>query len=145
MKAITLWQPWATWVVLGMKTIETRPHPKLSSLAGKRIAIHAGLKWDDDAFDLARPFLSAENEYYTASMVHSRGKIIGAVDVVGFRKMLVPEDSQRALIECVNIPFSRYGLILENPTVFDEPVPMKGSQGIWNWPTEMSEQEELEL
>lgn len=51
MKVITLWQPWATWVVLGWKTIETRLHPRFASLAGQVIGIHAGLKFDDLAMD----------------------------------------------------------------------------------------------
>jgi hypothetical protein len=41
MKAISLHQPWATWVALGWKTIETRMHARFKGLVGQRIAIHA--------------------------------------------------------------------------------------------------------
>src|SRR4051812_2579174 len=43
MKAITLWQPWASLIADGRKTIETRPRPwhYLGS-----IAIHAGQRVD---------------------------------------------------------------------------------------------------
>src|SRR5579871_5814035 len=41
MKVISLWQPWASLVVLGHKTIETRSWPAPSSLIGKVIGIAA--------------------------------------------------------------------------------------------------------
>ena len=43
MKAITLWQPWASLIADGTKTIETRSWAPPSSLLGQRIAIHAAL------------------------------------------------------------------------------------------------------
>ena len=42
MYAITLHQPWATLVVLGMKNVETRSWPAPKRLLGQVIAIHAG-------------------------------------------------------------------------------------------------------
>ena len=42
MYAITLQQPWATLIALGMKKVETRSWPAPARLAGKRIAVHAG-------------------------------------------------------------------------------------------------------
>lgn len=42
MNAITLHQPWATLVALGVKTIETRSWPAPKSAIGQRLAIHAG-------------------------------------------------------------------------------------------------------
>src|SRR5688500_9634413 len=44
MKALTLWQPWASLVAVGVKTIETRSWPAPNSLNGERIAIHAAAK-----------------------------------------------------------------------------------------------------
>lgn len=41
MKALTLWQPWASLIALGVKTIETRSWAAPKSLIGQRIAIHA--------------------------------------------------------------------------------------------------------
>ena len=42
MKAKTLYQPFATLIAEGLKTIETRSKPPPRSLIGHRIAIHAG-------------------------------------------------------------------------------------------------------
>lgn len=44
MKAITLWQPWAELVALGVKHIETRSWPAPPAIIGQRIAIHAAAK-----------------------------------------------------------------------------------------------------
>lgn len=41
MRALTLWQPWASLVAIGAKTIETRSWPAPASAVGERIAIHA--------------------------------------------------------------------------------------------------------
>ena len=42
MYAITLHQPWATLIALGIKTVETRSWPAPERLLGQVIAIHAG-------------------------------------------------------------------------------------------------------
>ena len=42
MKALTVWQPWASLVVIGAKPYEYRKWPAPASLVGQRIVIHAG-------------------------------------------------------------------------------------------------------
>lgn len=45
MRAITLWQPWASLIAEGAKTIETRPFPHpWRSAVGERVAIHAAAR-----------------------------------------------------------------------------------------------------
>jgi len=46
MKAISLWQPWATLIVMGAKRVETRSWKPPEALIGKRIAIHASKRLD---------------------------------------------------------------------------------------------------
>ncbi len=41
MKAISLWQPWASLLVLGLKRFETRSFPFPGAVRGQRVAIHA--------------------------------------------------------------------------------------------------------
>ena len=41
MKAISLWQPWASLVAVGAKRYETRHWPAPDGLVGQRVAIHA--------------------------------------------------------------------------------------------------------
>jgi hypothetical protein len=42
MKALTIWQPWASLILVGAKPYEFRGWPPPAWLVGKRIAIHAG-------------------------------------------------------------------------------------------------------
>lgn len=61
MKALTLRQPWASLIVHGVKTIETRSWKAPDALIGERIAIHAARHmpadmacWEAGAYALAR-------------------------------------------------------------------------------------------
>ena len=38
--AITLWQPWATWIAWRWKTIETRGHDRFRRLVGQFASVH---------------------------------------------------------------------------------------------------------
>jgi activating signal cointegrator 1 len=52
-KAISLWQPWASLIACGMKPYETRHWSPPRELIGQTIAIHAAKKRDKDGIDLA--------------------------------------------------------------------------------------------
>ena len=56
MYAITLHQPWASLIALGIKTVETRSWPAPERLLGQTIAIHAGKRVARD------PGVAVENE-----------------------------------------------------------------------------------
>jgi hypothetical protein len=43
-KAITIWQPWATLIMIGAKPHEFRGYPAPGFVRGKRIVIHAGAR-----------------------------------------------------------------------------------------------------
>jgi activating signal cointegrator 1 len=48
--ALTLWQPWASFIAIGVKPYETRSKPPPLRLVGLRIAIHAAARkprWSD--------------------------------------------------------------------------------------------------
>lgn len=44
MPALTLWQPWASLMAIGVKSIETRSWPAPVKLIGDRIALHAAAR-----------------------------------------------------------------------------------------------------
>lgn len=48
MKAISLWQPWASLWVAGIKRCETRSWPFPAALFGQPIAVHAAKRWTLD-------------------------------------------------------------------------------------------------
>jgi hypothetical protein len=144
MKTISLWQPWAIWIPSGLKKIETRMHGQFAPLVGERIAIHATAKPSgpklrermEFAREAAGEYLkqivpgATDDEPWWDTDFLTFGAVLGAVDVVDHRK-LTAEDSLDALIDCSDD--DRYGLIFENPTMFEEPVPAKGALYAWEW------------
>jgi hypothetical protein len=44
MKALTIWQPWASLILVGAKPYEFRGWPPPKWLIGRRLAIHAGMR-----------------------------------------------------------------------------------------------------
>lgn len=144
MKAITLWQPWASLIALGLKTIETRGHDHFKWLKGQRIAIHAGKQFDRQAI---REIASAE--WWTPELDerlswdydgtrHSRldsdnvwpsGLVLCTAQVVEAR-WLTPADNRAAFCRCDP---TRFGLVLVQVKRLIPPVPAKGAQGVWEW------------
>ena len=118
---ISLWQPWAQWIILGWKTIETRLHPRFEKLAGKRIGIHAAHCWDRQGITAAREYLTPEQISQTYEMLAARKRD-------GGHRLTEPEDAPRALIECET---HRYGLFLRDHLKFSTPIPAIGRQGIF--------------
>ena len=58
MHAITLHQPWASLITLGIKTVETRSWPAPERLVGQTIAVHAGKRV------VRKPGVAVENEMW---------------------------------------------------------------------------------
>lgn len=128
--AITLTQPWATWIALGWKRIETRDHPRFAWLQDRRIAIHAGKTWDRDWIDTAGPYLLPDQIEKTHELAFDvRGAVVCLV-VVDKARQLRPEDAAAALCECSPL---RFGLVLGAMSAFAEPIPARGAQGAWRW------------
>lgn len=44
LRALTIWQPWASLIIAGFKPYEFRPRPAPRALWGQRIVIHAGAR-----------------------------------------------------------------------------------------------------
>lgn len=164
MKTLTVWQPWASLIVMGVKTFETRGWE--TKYRGK-IAIHAAKK---DPCKM--PLLGMEKfekiadkafeEHNTGWCVLPRGAIIGTADLVNcwlivyhpgtnidlakhisigaeldvpkhhpdFDKYIVPSETELILGDWTP---GRYAWELKNVVMFDEPIEIKGQQGLWNW------------
>jgi len=142
MKAISLWQPWATFVVLGWKTIETRTHSRFKSLAGQRIAIHAARAVDKSGawFDFLPTGLGGLEAKYTETLITmSRSTIVCTATVtvmrwapnVDFKER--EEWNRQAMCEVGG----KFCLFLEDIKPLKENPPLRGRQGIFNVPDEL--------
>lgn len=117
MRALSLWQPWASLVYDERKPVETR-HWEM--LYRGPLAIHAAMKVDKDA---------CEDFGYDPKVI-ARGAILCVVNVVGcvrFPHPSAPPDPYGDFHE------GRFGIIMKMLQKFEKPIPAKGHQGIWYW------------
>ena len=140
MKALTLFDPWATLVVLGAKQYETRSWP--TSHRGP-LAIHVSKKWDTElqAQGWQEPFYSAA--LGRADFGVATGCIIGMVDIQGIfptsswqcESSLELTEKERAF---GSFSPGRWAWRLYNPRRLATPIPCTGHQGIWNVPPDIA-------
>jgi hypothetical protein len=121
---ITLYQPWATWIMRGWKTIETRTHNRFASLNGKTILIHAGQTTDAEAIN--NPYLTKEQLLLNPDEMIN-GFILGSAKVHASMQLDYTH-AANALIECET---KRYGLFLYGVKRWEIPIKEKGEMGIW--------------
>lgn len=126
MRALTLKQPWASAIVRLGKDVENRRWAPAGRHLGTRIAVHAGSSMDR-ASALPRDGLPS-------------GAIVGSVELVGYVDSrtrasvnLTPEDVDVVLSSAwaEDSPFWWY---VRAPLELIEPVPIKGSLGLWTIP-----------
>ena len=158
MKALTLWQPWASLLAYGAKKYETR------SWATKYrgpIAIHAATRpvieilrtLDQHTIDAMGMALSsrADGRYGANDLLGlPRGHIIATAELVGCYEMYESNSLVERTSICIKrdlsgIPISgnellfgdwtpgRYAWEFANMTMLPEPIPAKGHQQLWNW------------
>lgn len=128
LSVISLWQPWATWVALGWKTIETRTHDRFKNLAGKRIGIHAAKKWDNNALSFASDYLTTRQVDRTLTWANKPDYGLVATAYVEKHILAIPRDAECALVECCTY---RFGLFLSGIRQINPPINIPGRQGIF--------------
>lgn len=117
MRALSLWQPWASLIYDGRKTIETRHWEMLHR---GPLAIHAAMKVDKDA--------CAEFGYDWKAI--PRGAVLCIVSVQGcvrFGPTFQKADKYGDFTE------GRFGILMQMLKKFEFPLIVKGHQGIWHW------------
>jgi hypothetical protein len=154
MKALTLWQPWASAVRLGEKKIETRCWT--TKYRGE-MAIHAAEKkpsflgrsaetvtFRDELADVLNCRRDRDDRHgiHLDSAIRAlpRGVVLCIVKLVAIEETAAVRDSlsQRELI-FGNYEDGRYAWFLEMVEVFEAPMPAKGNRMLWNWDRTASE------
>jgi hypothetical protein len=132
MKAISLWQPWATLVEIGAKQFETRGW---STKYRGLLAIHAAKRFDEvqRAYCEQEPFLSAlKTEGYSADNLPFGG-IVAVVKVLEIQRteVVVHEVSKREKA-FGNYLAGRFAWRLEMVKRLERPIPMNGAQSLFD-------------
>ena len=130
MKALTLWQPWASLIVLRHKRFETRSW-KMDGLIGERIAIHAAKRPSED---LDSELINEINKLSFNPAHLPLGAVVGTGVITAFYRTEVIAPNL-PLPELVFGDFSpgRWAWRIEEIEALPEPVPARGKQGIWEW------------
>lgn len=151
MRILTVRQPWAWAIIHGGKTVENRTRNLAGSYRGP-VAIHVGLRDDDDAFEVEHPMhglifrpcpwqdAPTHNRYHCRfckdvepGKFDGQGHIIGVVGLVDVHAALdcMTQDHDDDWKVCTEwSERSGYHLVLANPRALDEPAPWKGGLGL---------------
>ena len=144
MKALTLYQPWATLVAFGAKRNETRSwstvyRGPLAIYAGKNVEYIRGRSkyyiCDEHSFDtvLRKAGYFSEDTPFPGKL--PLGCIVATCELVGCQLI---EKSDLPLLSSQEIAFGlytigRYMWFLHNVKMLPEPIPAKGAMGLWEW------------
>lgn len=146
MKAITIWQPWASLLVSGRKKYETRSWA--TSYRGP-IAIHAAMRSvrksiDALAADTDGPGWATLERFDVLFMRPgaldqlATGAVIGRALLA--RCNLITEEFVASLtpqeLDLGDFTIGRYAWEFEQMEEFTDPRPVRGAQGLWNWEVE---------
>lgn len=110
MKAFTIWQPWATLIMVGAKPFEFRSWPVPSWLVGQDIVIHAGaraMKMEEIEDLLER--LDDERDAWTTGLFKDKAipvleRAMAQVRLAGIRKPPKPKARPMALFDDLPTP-----------------------------------------
>ncbi len=138
MKALTVYQPWASLECRGLKGTETRAWP--TRYRGL-LAIHAGVKWDR--------YLQERQAELHDYLVRCgglglpgelpRGAVLGVGDLVDC--LQVTEGNQTMFAEfdriAGDLSLGRWVWVLDRVRPLRHPIPCRGMQGLWTIPPDV--------
>ena len=135
MKAISLWQPWASLWVSGRKIHETR---HWSTNHRGPLAVHATKHFEKTVGVHLEEILIDEFGGHWA-MDLPTGAIVGVIDLVDCQRadLIYPNGSKADDYWCGDFGIGRFGWRGENFKTLAKPIPYKGAQGMFSVPDEL--------
>lgn len=141
MKALTLIQPWAHAIVHWGKRVENRGWKPPERVIGKRIAIHAGAKFEKDTFDDLTKFYNPKRDESTPVVrkaIAGTAVVAGWIDADGgHSRSLTQLEANEARASSWYV-HGQIGWVLRDVRELPAPVPCKGALGLWDAPSEVA-------
>lgn len=140
-KALSIWQPWATYMQMGLKQYETRSwHPGNRLVKEEIVVIHAALRWQRDQADMHQRLMAQWPDVADLGPIHDLGCIVGAFRYLGAAPCEdVWEDISPLERALGDYGPRRYAWQFELVKVAMPPIPARGQQGIWRWSMPVTE------
>jgi activating signal cointegrator 1 len=137
MKAITLWQPWASLVRPAVKTIETR---SWGTPYRGPLLIHASKRCDAAVTGALFHMQMILPDFGLPELDEPLplGAIVAVTTLADCRLMEDAPDKRNEMFG--NFGFGRYGWALADIRPLLKPIPWRGSQGLWIVPAELERQ-----
>lgn len=132
MKAISLWQPWASAVALGHKKNETRGWA--TKYRGE-LAIHAAKRFGRDEGIFLGELIAAGIKLPTALPLGCIVAVVRLVDVHPAEAVLPTIGAAERMLG--NYAPGRFAWLFADIKPLPEPVPFKGAQGFFHVPDEL--------
>lgn len=149
MKALTIWQPWASLIMLGWKPYEFRSWAAPRSVVGQRIVIHASARRvrDDEIMEIITgesqscwPVRPGSHTFEQAEewLRDLRRNKIAAIYSAGLGTVLLgaPKTARELSPGDDRVDPKMWGWPVSEPELFIEPIKCNGAQGFWNWAPE---------
>lgn len=160
MKALTIWQPWASLILVGAKPFDFRGWHAPKSIIGQRIVNHAAAR-KIDAMEVRHMLHLLEHRDSCESIGLAAAELClhpdRAIPVLeaalrgelpmaaGLGTMIVGQPRLGTDIAAeFGVPrandsdrdeHANWGWPMLEIERWPEPIPMRGAQGLWNWPT----------
>lgn len=153
MKALTIWQPWASLIITGAKPYEFRGHRAPRTIIGQSIVIHAGRRsvereevedmiglfelYPDDAAELclhrdqAIPVLEA---FLRGELPMGAGLGTAIVGKPRLGPDIAAEFGVRRANDSNRDEHANWGWPMLQVAGWETPIEARGMQGLWPWP-----------
>ena len=140
MKALSLWEPWASLMAVGVKTIETRSFP--TNYRGE-LAIHASKRFTREQRETLRSDPFWRSTPPLESIVTNLGHILCIVDLydckpteylIEYGLPVSLEGKNTYEYEFGNYEPGRWGWLTKDVRRLARPLPVVGRQGLFNAP-----------
>lgn len=147
MKALTIWQPWASLIMIGAKPDEFRRYDYRARNRGvelERIVLHAGARpmRPNEVMGIKEWIMSGESPLHAAKAMPLIHRLLAAdcqgiiplAAGLGTVTLGTPRTVVHELPDSDRADHHLWAWPMLDPQPFQEPVPMRGLQGFWNWP-----------
>ncbi len=134
---ISLWQPWSSLLMDGVKVHETRGWPIPRRLLGARIIIHAAKRkpllklWSDELVDVLRDLDFTPRGLPLNEFRWPLGVALGSGVVASCQRVETVEPASDADRAAGDWRPGRFAWRFEQLQPFDDPIPLRGRQGIF--------------